>query len=72
MKFVVNAALTITVVKIVEAATEAEARAMALDLGVPRLCHQCVSTGNDSRDTWELADGISGEVGEVTECEALP
>lgn len=60
-QFVLHAALTVGVFKVVEASDEAEARERAESLGAPALCAHCVRAGGRHADSWQLSDGLEGE-----------
>ena len=70
MQFIVHARLSVSVFKVVEAASEDEARSCVESLGTPSLCAHCVSAGVRHAQSWGLSDGLDGEA-EIVEVERV-
>lgn len=52
--YLVSGYLTISVSKLIQAKSKAEARRRAGELSAPSLCHQCSCAGKDDEQAWEL------------------
>lgn len=65
-KFRVNAEVTITILKTIEAESKEAAIEAAHDLSMPSLCYQCSGGGEGDDDTWELTGELDGSACEIT------
>lgn len=60
-KFRIRGEVTVSVFKVVEAATEADALNVAARLAMPYFCHQCESAGKGDPETWQFNGELDGE-----------
>ena len=65
MKFNVNAQVTISLYKRIEAGTPEEALEIAAGLAMPGLCHMCSEAGKGDDESWQLGGELDGEATEI-------
>jgi hypothetical protein len=65
MKFNVNARVTISLYKRIEAGTPEEAMEIAAGLAMPGLCYGCSEAGKDDDETWQLRGELDGEATKI-------
>lgn len=65
MKFKMNAQVTISLYKRIEADTPEEAIEIAKGLAMPGLCYACSEAGKGDDELWQLGGELDGEATEI-------